>query len=250
MQCEGAKTVKRVAASVFLILFGFALTACGSEDEEPALTGAFAETEELSTSDGPVDNSGSGGTEGDGRMLKPEGHKGMWFETEPTDPWEHYVWASQKYVGDPIELPKLEGKGDTQSFQDLPDICDKQVSTRLKELGFGQEISINSSLNYTCNFFEESPVNGFFSEGLFQVSLDGDKQIDGYRKEVNYAPRREDVVPIGGEEEKSSECIIAKNMSDGRLAIESLSGGSDSSVQEVCLYSEYFFQIYDNITNI
>lgn len=242
--------MNRVAASAILIFFGFAATACGSAGDERALSGAFADTEELSTSKAPVDNPDSGEAQGDGRVLKPEGHEGMWFETEPSDPWEHYVWESQKFVGDPIELPRLEGKGDTQSFQGLPDICDKQVSTRLKELGFGQEISINSSLNYTCNFFEESPVNGFFSEELFQVSLDGDKQIDGYRKEVHYAPHREDVVPIGGEGEKSSECIIAKNMSDGRLAIESLSREPDSSVQEACLYSEYFFQIYDNITNI
>ncbi|WP_141741111.1 hypothetical protein [Corynebacterium sp. HMSC08A12] len=242
--------MKRVAASVFLIFFGFALTACGSEGDEPTLTGAFAETEELSAGDRPVDNSGSGEAEGDGRMLKPEGHKGMWFETEPTDPWEHYVWASQKFVGDPIELPKLEGKGNKQGFHGLPDICDSRVSVRLKEIGFEQEMSIDSPLNYTCNFFELEPVNGSFSEALFQVSLDSDRQSNDYRKDVHYDPQREDVVPVGDGGGNSSECAISKNVDGSRLAIESLSGASGSSIQETCLYSEYFFQIYDNIASI
>lgn len=241
--------MKRVAASVFLIFFGFALTACGSEGGEPVLTGAFAETEGTLTGDGPVDNSGSGGAEGDGRVLKPEGHKGMWFETEPTDPWEHYVWASQKFVGDPIELPKLEGKGKKQSFHGLPDICDSRVSARLKEIGFDQENSIDSPLNYTCNFFEVDPVKGYFSEALFQVSLDSYGQSNDYRKGVHYVPQRDDVVPIGDGEGNSSECAISKNVNNSRLAIETLSGASGSSTQETCLYSEYFFQIYDNIAS-
>lgn len=83
-----------------------------------------------------MDNSGSGEAEGDGRMLKPEGHKGMWFETEPTDPWEHYVWASQKFVGDPIELPKLEGKGPNDPLAGLPDVCNEKVIERMEEVGF------------------------------------------------------------------------------------------------------------------
>ncbi|SCX12996.1 hypothetical protein [Corynebacterium jeikeium] len=241
--------MKRVAASVFLIFLGFALTACGSEEDKTAVTGAFAETEELRTGDGPVDNSHSGGTEADGRMLKPEGHKGMWFETEPTDPWEHYVWASQKFVGDPIELPKLEGKGNKDSLQGIPDICDSRVSARLKEIGFDQEESIDSPLIYTCNFYEVEPVNGSFSEALFQVSLESEKQGDS-GKEVHYAPRREDVVPLGGGNRNSRECAISKNVNNGRLAVEILSGGSGSSVRELCVYSEYFFQIYDNIISI
>lgn len=241
--------MKRVAASVFLIFFGFASTACSSQGEEPAVTGAFAETEGTLTGDGPVDNSGSGGAEGDGRVLKPEGHKGMWFETEPTDPWEHYVWASQKFVGDPIELPKLEGKGNKQSFHGLPDICDSRVSARLKEIGFDQEISIDSPLSYTCNFFELEPVKGSFSEALFQVSLDSYGQSNDYRKEVHYDPQRDDVVPVGDGEGNSSECAISKNVNNSRLAIETLSGVSGSSTQETCLYSEYFFQIYDNIAS-
>lgn len=168
--------MKRVAASVFLIFFGFALTACGRESDEPVLTGAFAETEEQPTGDGPVDNSHSGGAEGDGRMLKPEGHKGMWFETEPTDPWEHYVWASQKFVGDPIELPKLEGKGPDDPLAGLPDVCNEKVIERMKEVGFEHRTPFIINGFNRCGF---SDVDfNEYSTGNTLISFTYDANVD------------------------------------------------------------------------
>ena len=174
--------MKRVAASVFLIFFGFALTACGSEGDEPALTGAFAETEEQPTGDGPVDNSGSGGAEGDGRMLKPEGHKGMWFETEPTDPWEHYVWASQKFVGDPIELPKLEGKAPDDPLAGLPDVCNEKVIERMEEVGFERRKGMSFSGFSRCGF-SDIDFRGY-SVGPTFISLTYDTNIDERTRKV------------------------------------------------------------------
>ena len=247
MQCEGAKTVKRVAASVFLIFFGFALTACGSEGDEPTLTGAFAETEEQPTGDGPVDNSGSGEAEGDGRMLKPEGHKGMWFETEPTDPWEHYVWASQKFVGDPIELPKLEGKGPDDPLAGLPDVCNEKVIERMEEVGFEHEHTNSEGLVRTCYFFESEGVKGPFSEEMFNVSIDPTRNLEENKKSVDYQLLRNDVSLVGidpGEDE--NDCGVAKEEGPSIIYARFLSGEDTGDVRLVCNLSEKFFQILDN----
>ena len=249
MQCEGAKAVKRVAASVFLIFFGFALTACGSEGDEPTLTGAFSETEELSAGDRPVDNSGSGEAEGDGRMLKPEGHKGMWFETEPTDPWEHYVWASQKFVGDPIELPKLEGKGPDDPLAGLPDVCNEKVIERMEEVGFQLQSKDDDGLYYGCHFVEIRPVGGAFVGELFALILDTGRPINEFKKEVSYEPLRDDVSLIGlSKDSKDNECAVAQDKENATFY--SVNGVLDinKSDEEVCMLSDLFFQVFDNVS--
>lgn len=241
--------MKRVAASVFLIFFGFALTACGSEGEEPTVTGAFAETEELSTGDGPVDNSGSGKVEGDGRMLKPEGHKGMWFETEPTDPWEHYVWASQKFVGDPIELPKLEGKAPDDPLAGLPDVCNEKVIERMKEVGFELQSQDDDGLYYGCHFVETSPVGGAFIGELFALVLDPGRPISEFRKKVGYEPSRDDVSLIGlSKDINDNECAVAQDKK--KATFYSVNGVLDGNKpdEEVCMLSDLFFQVFDNVS--
>ena len=69
-------------------------------------------------------------------MLQPQGHEGIWFETEPDDPWGKYVWRSQKFVGDPLELPVL---GESAEFgaglKGLPDYCAPEVERRLESIG-------------------------------------------------------------------------------------------------------------------
>ncbi|WP_192816349.1 hypothetical protein [Corynebacterium jeikeium] len=240
--------MKRVAASVFLIFFGFALTACGSEGDEPVLTGAFAETEELSTSDGAVDNSGSAGAEGDGRVLKPEGHKGMWFETEPTDPWEHYVWASQKFVGDPIELPKLEGKGPDDPLAGLPDVCNEKVIERMEEVGFEHEHTNSEGLVRSCYFFESEGVRGPFSEEMFNVSIDPTRSLKDSKKSVDYQLARNDVSLVGIDPgEDGDDCGIAKKEGSSIIYARLVSGNDPGDVRLVCNLSENFFQILDNL---
>ncbi|MGP5659460.1 hypothetical protein [Corynebacterium falsenii] len=73
----------------------------------------------------------------DGRMLQPQGHEGIWFETEPDDPWGKYVWRSQKFVGDPLELPVLgESEMSGTKFEGLSDYCNSEVKQRLESIGF------------------------------------------------------------------------------------------------------------------
>ncbi|WP_296214453.1 hypothetical protein [uncultured Corynebacterium sp.] len=241
--------MKRVAASVFLIFFGFAVTACGSAGDERALSGAFADTEELSTSKAPVDNPDSGEAQEDGRVLKPEGHEGMWFETEPTDPWEHYVWESQKFVGDPIELPKLEGNSPNDPLAGLPDVCDEKVIERMKEVGFEHQSIDDDGLYYGCHFVEINPVAGGFKAELFSLVLDPGRSIDDFKKEVNFQSSRDDVNLIGiTKNAHDNECAVAQEVKN--TTFYSMNGVLDAEkpTDEVCMLSDAFFQIFDNIS--
>lgn len=71
----------------------------------------------------------------DGRMLQPDGHKGIWFETAPGDPLGKLVYESQRFVGDPVELELLGDRALMPEWADMPDLCTGEVLDRLKELG-------------------------------------------------------------------------------------------------------------------
>ena len=179
---EGDFLVRRVVASVFLIFFGFAVAACGNEEAEGAVSGDYAKTGSLSTDDFPVDNQAPEGAKADGRVLKPEGHKGVWFETEPENPWEHYVWESQKFVGDPLELPKLKGQRPNDPLEGLPDVCDEKVVERMKEVGFEQRKGMRFSGFSRCSF---SDINfNKYSVGPTYISLTYDTNIDQRMRKV------------------------------------------------------------------
>lgn len=88
----------------------------------------------------------------DGRMLKPEGYEGIWFETEPTDPWERLVWLSQKHIGDPVLLGQL-GPGDAaEAFVGQPDICSEDLVARMEAMGLENVKGINERKLRSCDF--------------------------------------------------------------------------------------------------
>ncbi|MGJ4094676.1 hypothetical protein [Corynebacterium macclintockiae] len=242
--------MKRLAASVFLIFFGFVVAACGSGEAEQSLNSAFAEADGLSTGESSVDNPGSGEGQGDGRVLKPEGHKGMWFETEPEDPWEHYVWKSQRFVNDRIELPKLTNKGYKSNLSGLPDICDQQVVNRLEEIGFEREGSIENYFDYSCDFFEVQGVEGAFLERMFHVVLDPARPIEKLKSDVSYKVHRDDVVTVENSKGNEKECAIAQSIDGVNFNVENVSWNPKDAVLDKCRYSEYFFQIFDNIAEL
>ena len=72
----------------------------------------------------------------DGRMLQPNGHQGIWFETAPGDPLGKLVYESQRFVGDPVELELLGDRALMPEWADMPDLCTGEILERLKALGF------------------------------------------------------------------------------------------------------------------
>ena len=71
-----------------------------------------------------------------GEGARPAGHEGLWFDSEPEDPWDKYVWKSQKFIGKGGEIPKLGPGTADKKFWGLPDLCSKQMQRRMKEVGF------------------------------------------------------------------------------------------------------------------
>jgi hypothetical protein len=65
----------------------------------------------------------------------PPGHVGLWFGTEPWGPLDHLVWASQRYIGDPVAVPPVGDRAKGPEARDLPDVCDQRVVDRMVELG-------------------------------------------------------------------------------------------------------------------
>ena len=140
-------TTKAGVKAVVAAFMGMALASCGAIEIDNQ---ARREGE-------PGENSGESEvgtpTKGnDGRMVQPKGHEGLWFETEPADPWERYVWLSQKYVGDPVVLGQLEEGEAAPPFVGEPDICSDSVVERMGELGFSRMDGVDSSSIKTCRF--------------------------------------------------------------------------------------------------
>ena len=248
---EGDFLVRRVVASVLLIFFGFAVAACGNEEAEGAVSGDYAKTGGLSTDDFPVDNQAPEGAQADGRMLKPEGHKGVWFETEPENPWEHYVWESQKYVGDPLELPKLKGQRPNDPLEGLPDVCDEKVVERMKEVGFELQDPVSKGLVRACYFVEQKGIQGPFSEEIFNVAIDPTRRLNEYETNVGYDLNRKDLTTIAIERSSlDNDCGVALKFNSSILYARLISSGSDPNIYSVCALSEYFFQILGNVTGL
>lgn len=72
---------------------------------------------------------------GDGRMIQPEGHTGLWFETEPADPLERLVYESQRFIGQPVTLEPIGDRALLPEWEDMPDPCHPEVLRRMGELG-------------------------------------------------------------------------------------------------------------------
>lgn len=130
--------ITRLTSSVLTALLSVCLVGCSLFDattRPPATTTLSVSTTNDSQA-GAVDNPDKPVVTDDGRMLQPQGHEGIWFETEPDDPWGKYVWRSQKFVGDPLELPVL---GESAEFgaglKGLPDYCAPEVERRLESIG-------------------------------------------------------------------------------------------------------------------
>lgn len=136
---DGSLQLLMAPAVLVAVVLVMMLTACAgaSGEEERA-----ADTENVSAASAD-DEDGRGQilppevTE-DGRMLQPEGHEGIWFETAPSDPLGKLVYESQRFVGDPVELDPIGERALLPQWEGMPDLCTGQVPDRLEELGVYQ----------------------------------------------------------------------------------------------------------------
>ena len=111
----------------------------------------------------------------DGRMLEPEGHQGVWFETEPEDPWEHLVWESQKYIGEPVDMPPYVNTEALSDIPEYPDLCSEEVMQRARELGLEAYNDADFRLINTCDFEYMYPGRELFGDSFSLTAYHADE---------------------------------------------------------------------------
>ena len=110
-------------------------------------------------------------------MLEPEGHQGVWFEMEPEDPWEHLVWESQKYIGEPIELDIIGDEqiaaGVGEVFRGEPDVCSGAIKNQLAKIELELHPSPEEySDTHFCGFFVKTSVSDLIGDLISIVQFD------------------------------------------------------------------------------
>lgn len=156
----------------------------------------------------------------------PPGHVGLWFGTEPWGPLDHLVWASQRYIGDPVAVPPVGDRAKGPEARDLPDVCDQRVVDRMVELGLraGADPAVGYGL-IQCSVFG-SPENpdtrpiGFFWGSRGSIS---DLSYNG---EVISSNNRYFEAVKDGVLTEDFGCVVAHRQKSSRHAIFSYSDGS------------------------
>lgn len=176
----------------------------------------------------------------DGRMLQPEGHTGLWFESEPSDPLEKLVYRSQRFVGQPVTLEPLGDRALLPQWEDMPDPCHPEVLRRMEELGV--EVIDSGAIGTgiaICGFTAEmGPVWAILGFEFAVV-----ENLDVYSDRANvdeigsFGFRH--IVP--NEESLGFGCVaVAEGLHPrGSLVATSIYGGKESD----CLVSEYSLQL-------
>ena len=120
-----------------------------------------------------------------GEGARPAGHEGLWFDSEPADPWDRYVWKSQKYIGKGGDIPKLGPGTADKAFWGLPDLCSRQMQLRMKDVGFVfAEVGANDSGLRDCYYREhgksDSLLNGGFVLLTFTTEFHRFQKLEGW----------------------------------------------------------------------
>ncbi|WP_420099896.1 hypothetical protein [Corynebacterium sp.] len=141
---DGSHRLLIVPCALVVLVLVLMVTACSTVDGQSGGGGGVAAVADVDGTDDVPDGgeSSDGGTLAepeiteDGRMLQPDGHVGIWFETEPTDSLEKLVYESQRYVGQSVMLEPIGDRALMPQWEDMPDPCHPEVMRRMGELGF------------------------------------------------------------------------------------------------------------------
>ena len=116
-----------------------------------------------------------------GEGARPAGHEGLWFDSEPKDPWDKYVWKSQRFIGKGGDIPKLGPGTADKTFWGLPDLCSKQMQKKMKAVGFEFSKGIDLPDESGCWFQFNGSVSEFIGGGVAKTSYS--TEIRGARLE-------------------------------------------------------------------
>lgn len=135
---DGSHRLLVVPCALVVLVLVLMVTACSTVGDEANAGGSSGEERSTEVAaDPPVgEEVGEPVVTEDGRMIRPTGHTGLWFETEPADPLEKLVYESQRFVGHPVALEPIGERALLPQWEDMPDPCHPEVIRRMEELGF------------------------------------------------------------------------------------------------------------------
>ena len=182
---------------------------------------------------------------------RPEGFDGIWFEKEPYGRREHVVWESQRFVGEPVDIPKLKQGQVKGDFVGLPDICGPVVRERMAELGYTDdpELSTNNEIRYSCNFANLDVKQLHNLDALdLSVGTPGAK-LDELTGEMEYQlPRSDEFVAMNGAR-GASTCMVRGPALRGTDRVYLATGASNVESQyAMCTINSLYWQVIRNIS--
>ncbi|MBC2681490.1 hypothetical protein [Corynebacterium anserum] len=185
----------------------------------------------------------------DGRMLKPEGYEGIWFETEPTDPWERLVWLSQEFVGDPVFLGQLGPNDAADAFTGQPDICSDELVARMESMGLENRKGVNAPRLYSCDFELKLKENDFFNAffSIEMIRISGRPNFDSI--DYNFGPKTSNIVRRVPGAKVDLHCVAVEEIeaSDSIILISSLLPGESKGFKEACRRSYNLYWTFKNL---
>ncbi|WP_443342143.1 hypothetical protein [Candidatus Corynebacterium faecigallinarum] len=268
---DGSLRLLAVPAVLVVVVLFFLVTACsgaGGEESGVSGDGSGESTAVASDDTGGVDDDEGGVGDGDGdgdarpvlpaeitddgRMIQPEGHKGIWFETAPGDPLGKLVYESQRFVGDPVELEPLGDRALMPEWAEMPDLCTGEVLVRMNELELRNVDHDATPVDLgvvSCGVVGEgrSGGGGILDESFIWTIYDGK-----YREKTD----------IFGASEKGTfyEILVGGNLAEnmGCVSINrGLPGGYELSASHLaidvgdnCRGSEYSLQVVMNVVGL
>ncbi|UBI07207.1 hypothetical protein LA329_02565 [Corynebacterium falsenii] len=187
----------------------------------------------------------------DGRMLQPQGHGGIWFETEPDDPWGKYVWRSQKFVGDPLELPVLGESAELGAgLKGLPDYCAQEVERRLASIDLVAESTQEGLGRRMCVFThtpEDIGKDNYFSYAVWYSNSWPLHSPDKVISEIeNFGIPEVFSIPGTG---LPRDCVaMIKSKGTPVIYASQIEATMEPELRTACLRAAYSRQVFVNIT--
>ena len=182
---------------------------------------------------------------------RPEGFDGIWFEKEPYGRREHVVWESQRFVGEPVDIPKLKQGQVKGDFVGLPDICGPVVRERMAELGYTDdpELDSNNEIRYSCNY-ANMDLEHLDRMDVLDFSLGTlPKHPSRFTGETQYElPSDAEFVALEGGSPNSSCFVWGEPLkADTRLHLVTAPNNVDSQYA-MCTINSLYWQVFENVT--
>lgn len=235
---SSGKLVIALAAGVSLVSCGLA----GGTDDSATPRGDAAKVASDSESDTSL-------IVEDGRMLQPEGHGGPWFETEPSEPWERFVWRSQRYVGDPVPLRPLTGEKASAAFVGQPDICGKEVVERMGEMGFENVEGFRGESMHLCAFEAKVLPTDSYPASLAVNLVRNVANSEPVPESDKYGPRSSNILRSFADDGDDLSCVAQEqHFSEGSsLLVSTELGTLSNDKNEACRRAYLMYWLLTNL---